>query len=143
MIREIRNHIREAIRSINGAYIENERPLENPGNVIGTNAEKTFHADINEAVREVQDELGEVMDVTVNLRVYTQGGRNKLDDYDEGFCEALLINSKIMDKAIINNRNYIKGVTSSQVEPSEIDGSQDLYSFESILTFKISYQLGE
>ena len=142
MISEITRHVRECIKAIEGSYIENERPFEDAGNVPGL-PEKTFHLEIGPATKEVEDELGAITNVEATLRLYVQGGRNKLEAFDEGYCHALLVNLKVLDKTLLMNREYIKGVTTSNVNPSEIDGSQDLYSFETTLNFKIGYAIGD
>ena len=142
MISEIRQHVREVMKSIDSSYLENERPFEVPGNVA--RPEKEYHLEIGASAKEVEDEQeGVVTDITATLRLYAQGGSKKLDTFDEAYCTALIVNAKILDKTLLNNRDYIKGITTSNVEPSEIDGSQDLYSFETTLIFKIGYSIGE
>ena len=144
MIAEIRKHVREVMKAIDSKYMENDRPFEDIGNVIDTKAERTYHLEIGTATKEVEDDLlGAVYNVDCVLRLYAQGGRDKLDVYDEAYCTALLVNLKIVDKALIDTRDYIKGITGSSVDPSEVDGSQDLCSYETSLTFKISYGIGE
>lgn len=142
MIAEIRKHVRESIKAIDSGYIENDRPFEDSANVIQTKIDKTYHLGIGSAVKEIECEVnGAVYNVSVTLRLYRLGGRDRLANFDEGYCQALLTNLKILDNLNENNRDYIKGITSSSVDPSEIDDSQDLYSFETNLTFKISYNL--
>lgn len=144
MIAEIRQHVREVMRAIDSSYVENDRPFEDPANVVNTKIDKTYHLEIGTANKEVDDDyLGAVFNVEVVLRLYALGGRDKLNVFDETYCHALLVNLKLMDKLLVHTRNYIKGITSSSVNPSEIDGSQDLYSFETTFTFKISYGIGE
>lgn len=144
MISEIRQHVRDAMKAIDSGYLENDRPFEDLANIVNTKVDKTYHLEIGTANKEVEDELlGAVFNVDATLRLYALGGRNKLETFDEAYCHALLVNLKILDRLSITNRDYIKGITSSSVDPSEIDGSQDLYSFETTLTFKISYAIGD
>lgn len=142
MIAEIRKHVKESIKAIDNGYIENDRPFEDLANVVQTKIDKTYHLEIGTATKEVEcEEYGAVYNVTAILRLYRLGGSKKLSNFDDGYCQALLTNLKILDNLNENNRDYIKGITSSNVDPSEIDGGQDLYSFETTLTFKISYSL--
>lgn len=142
MIAEIRQHVRDSIKAIDSGYIENDRPFEDLANVVQTKIDKTYHLEIGTAVKEVEcEEYGAVYNVSAILRLYRLGGSKRLANFDDGYCQALLTNLKILDNLNENNRDYIKGITSSSVDPSEIDGGQDLYSFETTLTFKISYSI--
>lgn len=143
MINEIRRHVRDAMKAIDSRYMESERPFEDEANVVNTKIDYSYHLEIGTATKSVEDELGAVFNIDATLRLYAQGGRNKLETFDEAYCHALLVNLKILDKMSITNRDYIKGITSSSVDPSEIGDSQDLYSFETTLTFIISYAIGD
>lgn len=143
MIAEIRTYIHSTIKSINTKYITVDKPFALDEDVVSTKADYTYFLDIGPAELEIGDDLGNVANLSCTLRVYRQGKSKKLDNYDDGYCEALLINSLILDRSRINGTEYIKGITTSSVNPVEVDGSQDLYSFESTLNVKISYGIGE
>ena len=143
MIAEIRTFIDSTIKSVNSKYQGNTKPFEDLGNVVSTKMDYTYHVDIGAAAIEIGNELGNVANIEVILRLFRHGGSKKLDNYDEGYCEALLMNGLLVDNSRLNGTECIMGITTSSVNPVEVDGSQDLYSFESTLTFKISYGIGE
>lgn len=143
MIADIRSYIKAVIKSVDNRYVPNERPFEEEGNIVSTKADLTYHLEIGPSTLEIGDDLGNVADVSCTLKIFRQGGAKKLENYDEGYCDALMINSLILDRSRLNGQDYIKGITTSSVNPVEVEGSQDLYSFESTLIFKLSYGIGD
>lgn len=143
MIADIRTFIKSIIKSVDSRYIGNDKPFEDEGAVISTKADFTYHLDIGASTLEIGDDLGSVANVSCTLKIFRQGGSDKLSNYDQGYCDALLINSLILDRSRLNGQDYIKGITTSSVNPVEVEGSQDLYSFESTLIFKLSYGIGD
>lgn len=143
MIAEVRDYIRKCIKEIDKSYLENSNPFPDIGETLATNKiDKSFQIIMGASEVELSDQDEAVSNLSVTLRTFKQGTRDKLADFDEGYCDALLIKSRILDKSKINTLNYTKGITSPSVNPTEIDGSQDVYAFETTLTFKLSYGIG-
>lgn len=143
MIAEIRKHIKDSIKSCSTKYAMIDNPFHKDEELVGTKANYRYAVEFGASVKIIDDELGNVQEIPVNLKTYRQGTRDKNADFDEGYAEALIIKDLILDRSLINSKEYIKGMTSSNVTPGEVLDSQDIYSYETNFIFTISYGIGE
>lgn len=143
MISEIRKYIKEAIEVCSSEYKEIQNPFHKDEDLAGSRIPYQYALSFGASEKIVEYGGESVLDIPVNLRLYTQGAREKLADFDKGYENALIIKDLILDRSIINSKEYIKGVTSSTVNPFEVIDSQDIYGFETSFIFKISYGIGE
>ena len=143
MIAEIRKHIKDSIRSCSKMYKEIETPFHKNEDTMGSDPEYRYALVFGASNAKINDELGNVIDIPVNLKTYRQGARDKLAAFDQGYNQALMIKDLILDRSSLNSKEYIKGISSSNIDPSEVIDSQDIYSFEINLIFTISYGIGE
>jgi len=143
MISEIRKHIKDSIKACSSKYIMIDNPFHKDEDLIGTKANYLYALVFGPSVKLIDDELGNVQQIPVNLKTYRQGAKDKNADFDEGFEEALIIKDLILDRSSINSKEYIKGMTSSNVNPGEVLDSQDIYSYETNFIFTISYGIGD
>lgn len=143
MIDEIRKHIKDQIKAISSQYLETDKPFAKDEDLIDTKADYTFYTEFGATTQEINLAGESVDNVAVTLKTYRQGARDNLADFDEGYCQALLINSLILDNAKLNSAKYILSVTSGGITPSEVLDSQDIYTYTNNLIFKISYGIGD
>lgn len=143
MISDIRRHIKSSIHRCTKLYKEIENPFHKDEDTIGSSPEYRYSVTFGPSNKIIDDELGNVTEIPVNLKTYRQGGRDKLASFDEGFEQAILIKDLILDRSLINSEDYIKGISSSNVTPVEVLDSQDIYSYEANFIFIISYGIGE
>jgi len=134
MIAEIRAFIRETVLSIDSDYRENERNNQDAGEIYG---DKNYHLAVGDA-SPVSDDTD---NITAKFRLIFKGGTDKLADFDEAYCEALLIKRKILDIALLNNKQYIKIIKATNYDVSELTDGLDLYIFELNLNILIGYGL--
>jgi hypothetical protein len=120
-----------------------DNPFHKDEDLVGTKANYQYALVFGPSVKLIDDELGNVQQIPVNLKTYRQGSRDKLSDFDEGYEEALIIKDLILDRSTLNSKEYIKGMTSSNVSPGEVLDSQDIYSYETDFLFTISYGIGD
>lgn len=144
MITEIRSHIKEAIRQCSKRYCEIDNPFFNDQDIKQTRLDYEYALIFGASSSTIgNDGLGSVDVIPVNLKLYRQGGRDKLSAFDEGFEHALVIRDLILDRAALIGKEYIKGITSSSVTPSEVVSSQDVYAYETNFNVTISYGIGD
>lgn len=143
MISEIRKHIKDSIKACSDKYRMIDNPFHKDEELVGTKANYDYAVTMGNAIKLIDDELGNVQQIPVNLKTYRQGTKDKNADFDEGFEEALIIKDLILDRSSINSKEYIKGMTSSNVNPGEVLNSQDIYSYETNFIFTISYGIGD
>jgi hypothetical protein len=143
MIVDIRNHIKNSIKNCSTKYQQIENPFHKDEDTVGANPDYRYAVTFGSSTKVIDDELGNVSQIPVNLKTYRQGGRDKLSAFDEGYEEALIIKDLILDRSSINSEDYIKGMISSSTNPTEVLDSQDIYSYETNLIFTISYGIGE
>ncbi len=143
MIAEIRKHIRDSIKSCDSKYYEIKNPFPKPEDVIETKVDKQYAVIFDPSAKILADTSDSMELITVTLRTYKQGGRDKLASFDEAYSNALLIKSLILDISSLNSKEYIKGIDSSDVTPEEVLDSQDIYTYETKFIFTISYGLGD
>lgn len=143
MIAEIRAHIKASIKSCSAKYQMIENPFHKDEDLVGTKANYLYAIEFGSAIKLIDDELGSVQQIPVNLKTYRQGDRDKNAEFDEGYEQALIIKDLILDRSSINSKEYIKGMTSSNVNPGEVLNSQDIYSYETNFIFTISYGIGD
>ena len=142
MIAEIRKHIKETILQCSSKYVEIKNPFPNPEDVI-QNKVNMQYAVIFNASQILGDTDDSMLQVSVTLRTYRMAGRDKLAAFDEGYSQALLIKSLILDISSLNSKEYIKGIDSSNVTPAEVVDSQDVYTYETNFIYTISYGIGD
>lgn len=143
MIPEIRKHIKTSIKACSSLYKEIDNPFHKDEDTIGADPDYRYAVIFGPSNKVIDDELGNVLEIPVNLKTYRQGGRDKLSSFDEGYNHAIIIKDLILDRSLINSKEYIKGMNSSTVIPGEVIDSQDIYSYETNFIFIISYGIGE
>ena len=143
MIAEIRKHIEDSIKTCSTKYQRIENPFHKDEDTVGSNPDYKYALLFGPSNSIIGDDLGNVVEIPVSLKTYRQGARNKLVDFDDGYCQAILIKDLILDRSSLNSKEYIKGMSSSNINPVEVLDSQDLYSYETNLIFTISYAIGE
>lgn len=143
MIAEIRKHIKEAVKRCDSKYMEIKNPFPKPEDLIETKLDKQYAVILNAATGILIDTEDSMDEISVTFRLYKQGGRDKLASFDEAYSNALLIKSLILDISLLNSKEYIKSINSSEVVPGEVDDSQDIYTFETNFIYKISYGIGD
>tara|TARA_R110000868_G_C10972634_1_gene770636 strand:+ start:18675 stop:19106 length:432 start_codon:yes stop_codon:yes gene_type:complete len=143
MIAEIRKHIKDSIFSCSKLYKQIDNPFHKDEDTIGADPDYKYALVFGASNKIIDDEDGSVTEVPVNLKTYRQGNRDKLASFDEGYEQALIIKDLILDRSLINSKEYIKGMSSSTVIPGEVIDSQDIYSYEINFIFTISYGIGE
>lgn len=143
MIREIRKHIESCVKSVDKRYTTVDNPFAQDNEVIDTKLPYFYNITFSNTLNELVEQNGSVSNVTVSLKTYVQGNRDKLKDFDEGYCQAIMIDCLIVDRSRYIGSQYIKNIESTGVSPIEVLDSQDVYAFESTLNIKISYGLGD
>ncbi len=143
MIAEIRKHIKCSIQGCSKLYQEIDAPFHKDEDTIGSDPDHKYALIFGVANKLVEDNGDSVLEIPVSLKTYRQGAREKLAAFDEGYSQALIIKDLILDRSLINSKEYIKGMSSSNVIPSEVLDSQDIYSYETNFIFIISYGIGE
>ena len=143
MISEIRDYIKTQIKGISTQYFEIDNPFSKDEDAVGTKVDYSYAVDMGTSAQEINENREVVDNITVTLRTYRQGTKDKLADFDDGYCQALLINALLLDKTNFINAKYILSVTSGGVTPSEVLDSQDVYAYTNNLVFKLSYGLGD
>jgi len=143
MIAEIRKHIKDSINSCSKKYKEIDNPFHKNEDTVGVDPEYKYALIFGSSNTIIGDEQGNLIEIPVNLKTYRQGARDKLATFDEGYCQALIIKDLVLDRSSLNSKEYIKGISSSNIDPAEVIDSQDIYSFEINLIFTISYGIGE
>jgi len=143
MIKEIRKHIVDSIKSVDTKYVTVDQPYGKDEDVIGTKLPYFYNITFGATTNEIVEAGGTVSNVSVNLKTYVQGTRDKLSDFDEGYCQAIMIDSLIVDRSLYIGSQYIKNIESTGVTPIEVLDSQDVYAFESTFNIKLSYGLGD
>lgn len=143
MIKEIRKHIVGCVKSVDKRYISTDNPFAQDNEVIETKLPYFYNITFGPTINELVEENGTVSNIAVTLKTYVQGNRDKLCDFDEGYCQAIMIDCLIVDRSRYIGSQYIKNIESTGVSPIEVLDSQDIYAFESTLNIKISYGLGD
>tara|TARA_R110002051_G_scaffold75594_1_gene137432 strand:- start:5462 stop:5893 length:432 start_codon:yes stop_codon:yes gene_type:complete len=143
MIAEIRKHINTCVKSVSKNFKTGLDPYLRDEEVIETKVPYWYSTTFLSTVNEIVDTNGTVSNVTVTLKTYVQGHRDKLADFDEGYCRAIMIDCLIVDRTKYSGSQYIKNIQSAGVNPIEVLDSQDIYAFESTFTIKLSYGLGD
>lgn len=144
MIAEIRNHIDTCVKSISKKYqTDDQNPFFKDEEVVGTRVDHFYTILFGSTVTEEELSGENTSNITVTLKTYVQGSRNKLADFDEGYCHAIMINCLVVDRSRYIGSQYIKNIESSQVSPIEVLDAQDIYAFESTFNIKLSYGLGD
>jgi hypothetical protein len=143
MISEIRKHIKDSIQACSKLYKQIDTPFHKDEDTIGSDPEYKYALVFGSSNKLIDDEDGSTVEIPVNLKTYRQGTRDKLSSFDEGYSQALMIKDLILDRSSLNGKEYIKGMSSSNITPAEVIDSQDIYSYETNLIFTISYGIGE
>jgi hypothetical protein len=143
MIDLIREEMKKRIKEASAHYKQIQNPFFNDLDIPESGINYQFFISFGPTAPLVQGKEGAISQVNVILKTYRQGTRDKLSDFDEGYCEALLMKELILDRSKIINKDYIKGVTGSDTIPSEIPDSQNVYVYETNFVFTISYGIGE
>jgi hypothetical protein len=143
MIDLIREEMKKRIKEASAYYKQIQNPFFNDLDISESGINYQFFISFGSTAPLVQGKEGAISQVNVILKTYRQGTRDKLSDFDEGYCEALLMKELILDRSKIINKDYIKGVTGSDTIPSEIPDSQNVYVYETNFVFTISYGIGE
>ena len=143
MISEIRKHIKDSIKACSTKYKMIDNPFHKDEDLVGTKVGHQYAIEMGPSLKVIDDDLGNVIEIPVNLKTYRQGTRDKSSEFDEGFEQALIIKDLILDNSTLNSKEYIKGMTSSNITPGEVLDSQDIYSYEANFIFTISYGIGE
>ena len=143
MIAEIRKHIKDSIYSCSKLYKQIDNPFHKDEDTPGSDPDYRYAIIFGASTKIIDDNLGNVLEIPVNSKTYRQGGRDKLEAFDQGYCQAILIKDLILDRSLINSKEYIKGMISSTINPAEVLNSQDIYSYEINFIFTISYGIGE
>lgn len=143
MIEEIRAHIKSSVKRCSTKYQEIDNPFFNEEDLVGSKINYQYSTVFGDSLSIIGDDLGNVANIPVNMKIYRQGLHKKLDEFDNGYEDALIIKDLILDRSLLNSKEYIKGMTSSTVIPGEVLNSQDIYSYEINFIFTISYGLGD
>lgn len=144
MLGEIRDHIKQTIRQCSKKYCEIDNPFFREEDLIQSKLDYQYSITIGASSPVIGEEgLGSVDLIPVNLKLFRQGGRDKLTTLFDGYDHALLIRDLLLDRAALIDKEYVKGITSSNVTPAEVGNSQDIYSYEINLNVTISYGIGE
>jgi hypothetical protein len=143
MIAEIRKHIKEQILRCSKSYKEIQTPYPEPADLMQNKAAYQYAIIFNPSTSIISDTEDSMDQISVTLRTYRMGDRDKLANFDEGYTNALLIKSLLLDISGLNSKEYIKGIDASAVTPAEVQDSQDVYSYETNLIFTISYGIGD
>ena len=143
MIAEIRKHIKEVILKCSSKYVEIKNPFPKPEDLIQTKANMQYAIIFNPATQILGDIDDSMLQISVTLRTYRMAGRDKLAAFDEGYSNALLIKSLLLDISSLNSKEYIKGIDGSDVTPEEVADSQDVYTYETNFIYTISYGIGD
>lgn len=143
MIKEIRDHIKTQIKAAESKYKQADQPFFKDEEAVGTKVNYTYAVEFG-AFSQISEENGEVFgSIEVILKTYRQGSKDRLADHDAGFCDAIIINTKILDRSSFINAEYIKDVTGVDVAPALVDESQNIYMYTNTLNFNIAYGIGD
>lgn len=143
MIAGIRSHIKESILKCSSRYREIKNPFPKPEDVIQNKMDYQYAVIFNPSSQILGDTEDSMSEVSVTVRTYKQGSRDKLASFDEAYSQALMIKSLILDISLLDSKEYIKGIDSSDVIPGEVVDSQDIYTYETNFIFTISYGIGD
>lgn len=143
MIAEIRKHIKTKIYECSSLYKEIDTPFPKEEDLIQSKESYQYAIIFNPSQQILGDTDDTMSQISVTLRTYASGGKDKLAAFDEGYTNALLIKALLLDISSLNSKEYIKGIDGSDVAPGEVLDSQDVYSYETNFTFTISYGIGD
>lgn len=144
MIAEIRQHITTCVKLVSKNFVTGNNPFMKDQEAISTNkTDYWYSVTFGQNLVELADVGEAVTNIPVILKTYVQGKKNRLADFDEGYCRAIMIDCLIVDRSKYIGSQYIKSIQSAGVNPIEVLDSQDIYAFESTFTIKLSYGLGD
>jgi hypothetical protein len=143
MIDLIRQEIKSRIRQCSKLYKEINNPFFKSEDLTQEKIKYKYHVEMGVASDIVEGQGEAMTEIPVVLKTFVEAGKDKNADFDEAYTHALIIKELILDRLKIINKDYIKGVTSSNVTPLEVLDSQDVYSYETNFIFTISYGIGE
>ena len=143
MIAEIRKHIVTCVKSTSKKFVTGDTPFIKDEEVIETKLPYYYNITFLGVTNDIVDVGGTVSDIVVSLKTYVQGHRDRLGDFDDGYCRAIMIDCLIVDRLKYAGSQYIKNIQSTGVSPIEVLDSQDVYAFESTFNIKLSYGIGD
>ncbi len=143
MIDLIRAEIKARLKECSSLYKEINNPFFKVEDLSQEKIKYKYHVAMGSAENLAEGSGEAVSSIPVTLRTFVEAGKDKNADFDEAYNHALLIRELILDISKIINKDYIKGVISSEVIPAEVPDSQDIYSFETNFIYTISYGIGE
>ena len=143
MIDLIRAEIKSRVRECSNLYKEINNPFFKVEDLTQEKIKYKYHVEMGVSSDLAEGSGESITQIPVNFRTFVEACKDKNADFDQAYNHALLIKELILDISRIINKDYIKGVTSSDVNPAEVPDSQDIYSYETNFIFTISYGIGE
>ena len=83
MIAEIRKHIKDSIYSCSKLYKQIDNPFHKDEDTPGSDPDYRYAIIFGASTKIIDDNLGNVLEIPVNLKTYRQGNRDKLASFDE------------------------------------------------------------
>jgi len=137
MIREIRDYIAEAVREVDphlrfdNLYFENEQ--------ISSNSIDDYYKLILGPVSPENLDVIKEANFQVTLMIFNISGTDRVEVYDNAYCKALSIYSKIVDQKRIIQNGFIKSIDSPAITPEEVQSGDNAIRMRIELNITVFY----
>ena len=118
MISEIRSYFKLVINEVDSDLKQHNRYFISD-DIADTNKEDRYHLYIGNVDTNRQDiDMNSVF--AISLKFWKNGDSDEIEKIDKAYCNAILMQLKLMDKKRITQSEFIKSVdgTSIEIEPS-------------------------
>jgi len=123
MINEIRDYFKAQIRSVD-SDLRFDGFIFNNESISTNNIDKAYKLVIGTTTPRLIDVAIEAV-TNVDVLIYKISGTNREHDFNEIYCKALAIYSKIVNQENINQDDFIKTIQSQGISPEAIDSDDN------------------
>ena len=134
MISEIRSYLKAVIREVN-TDLKSHNHTTISDNISDTQLENTYFINIGSASSgTINTDIETIFDV--NVEIFKNGFNDAINNYDNGYCQAIDIQAKAMDQSRLLQDGFMKDVNSSGVDVDSISNNDNTYKYT--IQFKIT-----
>lgn len=138
MISEIRSYFKSVINEVDSDLKAHDRYFISD-DIADTNKEDRYHLFIGALTTDRQD-IDMVGVFAITLKFWKNGNNDEIARIDQAYCNAIEMQSKLMDQKRVSQLDFIKSVEGKVVDPKTEENNDNLAEFELQFIVTVGYK---